>query len=283
MKRVLKWVGIVLGGLLGVIVVAGVVVYFLGGSKLNQTFDVPAVTLAVPTDAASVERGRHLVETIGVCQECHGDDLAGEILDEDLLCVYTDADFVRAIRHGVRPDGTPLVIMPSDYFNRLDDADLGAIIAYPRSLPPVDNEVPSTTIRPLGRLFVLLIDDLLPAQLIDHTAPRPADVEPGVTEAYGEYLATICTVCHKRDFSGGTLPGEGGDAPKAPNLTPASALSTWSEADFTSTLRTGVTPGGKELDTELMPWNRFRDLTDDEIRAIWMYLQSLPAVVGEND
>jgi mono/diheme cytochrome c family protein len=80
-KRVLKWVDIVLGGLLGVIVVAAVVGYFLGGSKLNDTFEVPAVTLAVPTDAASIERGRHLVETIGMCQECHGDNLAGEILD----------------------------------------------------------------------------------------------------------------------------------------------------------------------------------------------------------
>ena len=86
---------------------------------------------------------------------------------------YSDTDFVRAIRHGVRPDGTPLVLMPAEYYNKYNDEDLGAIIAYIKSLPPVDNELPETMAGPLARLFVLLEPSLLPAQLIDHDASRP--------------------------------------------------------------------------------------------------------------
>ena len=129
-KKVLKWLGIVLGGLLGVIVVAAVVLYFIAGSRLNETYDI---AVPVPTDDAAIQRGKHIAESYALCIGCHGDNLQGDIL-EDIPLVgnfaptnltrgrggigesYTDIDFVRAIRHGVGPDGKPLLIMPSEYF-----------------------------------------------------------------------------------------------------------------------------------------------------------------------
>ncbi len=193
---------------------------------------------------------------------------------------YSDADFVRAIRHGLGPDGKPLLVMPPNFFNNYNDDDLGAIIAYLKSLPPVDSELPTNTIGPLGRLFVLLDPELLPAQVIDHDAPRPPAIEPGVTKEYGEYLAVICSACHGQDMSGGPFSDEA-DAPEAPNLTPAGDIGQWSEEQFVVTIRTGVTPSGNELDDEFMQWENFREMTDDELKALWLYLTSLPAVEKE--
>ena len=166
---------------------------------------------------------------------------------------YTDIDYVRAIRHGVRPSGKALVLMPSEYYNKINDADLGAIIAYLKSLPPVDNELPKTKLGPLGRVITLLDGALVPASIIEHDAPRPRDVEPAVTADYGEYLAFICAICHADNLAGGSVPGEGGDAPLAPILTPKGALSNWSDVEFVNVLRTGTTPAGKRLDNEYMP------------------------------
>jgi mono/diheme cytochrome c family protein len=63
----------------------------------------------------------------------------------------------------------------------------------------------------------------------------------------------------------------------SPNLTPGSNLSTWSEQDFVTTLRSGMTPKGKVLRTE-MPWVYYGRMTDDELKAVWLYLHSLPAL-----
>ena len=171
--QVLKWAGIVIGGLVGLVVVALVVVYFVGGGRLSKTYDIQVAPVAIPTDDVAIARGKHLAESAVLCQECHGENLQGDILEDDLVFGrivasnltsgkggiggrYSDEDFVRAIRHGVRPDGTPLIIMPSEFFNKLGEADLGAVIAYIKSLPPVDNELPGTTAGPLARLIVLL-------------------------------------------------------------------------------------------------------------------------------
>ena len=183
---------------------------------------------------------------------------------------FSDEDFIRAIRHGVRPDGSPLIIMPSELFNKLGEADLGAVIAYIKSLPPADNELPSTTAGPLVRLLVLLEENLLPAQVIDHDAPFPSMPAPGVTAEYGKYLAVACTACHGDDLGG---QGEGG-----PNITAGGRPGKWSEADFINTLRTGVTPRGNNLDPENMPWKSFARLTDDELKAVWLYLRIVPTV-----
>ena len=233
MRRILKWVGIGVGGLLAVIVIAVLALILLGGRKVNKNYDISVV----PDDAEAVARGRHFVETVGLCQECHAENLAGEVLEDDPVFgklvpsnltsgkggiggTYTDIDYVRAIRHGVRPSGKPLVLMPSEIFNKIDDADLGAIIAYLKTLPPVDNELEGTSLGPLGKVITLVEGALVPASVIEHDAPRHRAIEPAVTAEYGEYLAFTCTICHADNLAGGSVPGEGGDAPLAPNLTP---------------------------------------------------------------
>ena len=82
---ILKWVGIVLGGILGVVLLAAVALFFLAGARLNREYDVQVASIAIPTDEAAVERGKHLVGTVGLRVECHGENLAGDIMEDDPL------------------------------------------------------------------------------------------------------------------------------------------------------------------------------------------------------
>ena len=97
-----------------------------------------------------------------------------------------------------------------------------------------------------------------------------------MTDAYGEYLAHICTVCHGVNLNGAPF-GPPGQEVVTPNLTPGGELATWSEEGFINALRTGVTPSGEMLEKKEMPWESFGQMTDGELKALWMYLQSLPA------
>jgi mono/diheme cytochrome c family protein len=289
MRSVLKWIGILSGALLGSALLALVGIYYITESKLNQTYNLQVEEIAIPTDRASVERGKHLVTTMGFCTECHLEDFSGEVWDVGPLVgklavknltpgqggvgrTFADADWVRAIRHGVGQDEKSLIFMPSHLYNRISDPDLGAIIAYLKQVPPVDNQQPETTIGPMARMFILQDPSTLPAQIIGHNKPRPPDPRPGVTAAYGEYLATVCIICHGENLAGEE--GTGGGL----NLTPAGNLGGWSEEDFIITMRTGNTPEGEILDEEIMPWRSLGQMTDDELKAIWLYLQTLPPV-----
>jgi mono/diheme cytochrome c family protein len=112
---------------------------------------------------------------------------------------------------------------------------------------------------------------------IDHMASHANALEPGVTVEYGKYLAsTTCIECHGAQLNG--IPfGPPGNQTPTPNLTPGGELAAWSEEEFMATLRTGVTPSGHQL-KDIMPWKYFGQMTDDELKAVWMYLQSLPAL-----
>lgn len=289
MRKVLKWLGILGGTLVGLAFLALTAIYYITETRLNQEYNIEVESLRIPTDQASIERGKHLVTTMGLCTDCHEENLAGAAWDDGPLLAkisvrnlttgdggagskFTDEDWIRAIRHGVGSDGKSLIAMPSNFYYRFSNADLGAIIAYLKQLPAVDNALPPTTIGPIGRLFILLDPSVLPAAIIDHDAPRPPEPVPGVTAEYGAYLATVCAVCHGQDLAGEE--GAGGGM----NLTPGGDLANWTEEDFIRSLRTGVTPEGETLDEELMPWKSIRQFSDDELKAIWLYLQSLPAV-----
>jgi hypothetical protein len=131
-------------------------------------------------------------------------------------------------------------------------------------------------VRPMGRVFLLLDPFLVQATLIDHDGPRPASPEPDISVEYGQYLSLICIDCHGQDFSGGEQVGAGW------NITTGGEVGTWSEDDFIRTLRTGVAPDGDELDTEMMPTRIFGALSDTELKAIWLFLQSLPPVESKD-
>jgi mono/diheme cytochrome c family protein len=190
---------------------------------------------------------------------------------------YSDEDWVRAIRHGIGPNRKPLLFMPSHEYNVLSDGDVAALIAYIRQLPAVDNELPDNSVGPLGRfLYVTGKLPLVPAELIDHDAPRAAAPEPGVTPAYGAYLATGCTGCHGNGLSGGAIPGAPPGTPVPTNITPdpETGIGNWSETDFFRAMREGKRPDGTAIDP-FMPWQTLAKMTDDEIRALWLYLHGL--------
>ena len=287
MPRWLRWTGRLLAGLVLLIVLAAVVVYAVTTLAIRRQYQLPDSTVRAATDSASLVWGQHLLEAIGKCQECHDGDLGGKVMVDAAafgrlvatnitpgpggIGDYSDADLERAIRHGVGPDGRPLVFMPSEAFAPMTDEDLAALMGYLRSVPPVERGHPEPRVGPVARVLYLLGNlPLLPVELIDHENPRP-DPEPGVTVEYGRYLATLggCRSCH-----GLTLAGDAN--PDAPDIT-VGRLGDWSEADFFRALREGRRPDGSVLDPEKMPWVRSGLMTDDEIRAVWTYLRSVPA------
>jgi cytochrome c5 len=293
MKKVFKWIGIILGSLTGLFLVAGVVLYFIGESRLNKTYDVPPSNLTLPTDAASLEFGKHRVETL--CEGCHGADLSGingwfkspvigEIDSANLTSgkggigsKFTTEDYVRAIRHGIDRQGKPIFMLAVVSTAHLSDEDLGAIIAYMKSVPAVDHETYGKHFTPLGAiLFAAGALPKLPAETVSHEAHVTAPAR-GATPQYGEYLVNTndCRVCHGPDLNGGSYP-DPTIKKISPNLAPGGELAFWTEEQFINTLRTGKAPGGQKLDPELMPWKFSRLFYDDELKAIWMYLQSLP-------
>jgi hypothetical protein len=188
---------------------------------------------------------------------------------------FTDADWERAIRYDLRHDGTSLIVMPSEIYVYLSEEDLAALIAYLKQVPPVDRELPATHLRLLGR--ALLVAGKLPILVAEKT-PRPtqvAVVSPEPTKEYGRYLADIsgCRGCHGLELSGGRVAGPSG-TPPASNLTP-SGLGSWTETDFVRALRTGRRPDDSTIDP-FMPWRFIGQMTDEELHAIWLYLQSVP-------
>jgi mono/diheme cytochrome c family protein len=283
----------VLGSIIGLAGVAGIAFFLIGNASLNKTHDFAPSNLAIPTDEASIERGKHFVETL--CQGCHGEDLGGGVLVDDPMLGYlgapnittgaggigqeftTDEDYVRAIRHGVAPDGKPIYMPAVISTSQLSDDDLGAIIAYLKTVPPVNKAAGGVLLKPMGKILLGAgAFGKIPVVTVSHEIHISA-IEPGVSVAYGEYLINThdCRVCHGQELAGGKHPDPTIDV-ITPNLTPGGEVGFWSEDDFLNTIRTGVTPSGHELDNNRMAWQTFSKLTDDELKAIYMYLHLLP-------
>jgi len=289
MRKIFKWLGILLLVLLGTGIVAYVAMVYVVKEKLNTVYETPQESIEFRSTPETIARGAYLYHIVAQCQECHGADLSGQIMVSDFIsgdivapnltsgkgglpADVTDTDLLRAIRHGVDKEGKSLILMLSNFFYYFSDADTTALIAYIRSAPPVDNELPHIRLGPLGYFYLLQDPALLPASVIDHQAARPPEPTPGVTEEYGRYLGLVCRSCHGENMAGGTAPGAG------LNLTPGGDLASWSEADYLTTMRTGITPSGRKLDPLLMPWEALGKLTDEDLKAIWLYLLSLPPV-----
>jgi mono/diheme cytochrome c family protein len=281
MRRVFKWIGIGVGSLLAVVIVLVVVLSFIGNAKLHAKRTVAVEDVPIPTDSAALARGSHLVHVL--CAECHGADLTGTaVLDNTPLgTVYSanitgldqirqDADLVRAIRHGVAPDGHQLAIMPSASFVHLSKEDLGAIIAYLKTIPR------SGTPRPLPQ-FTFLAKVLLgagkakifAAASMDHHTPFPAMPEIGANVATGEYYSRLCYECHGTNLQGGQPPNP--SSPPAPSL---AIVQQWSENGFLTLVQTGTTPEGRQLNPQYMPWKAFQNLSPDELKGLYLYLHN---------
>lgn len=295
MKKTIKWVGIVFGALLALVVAAVLAGYILGSTRMSRKYDLPDEAISVPADRESIDRGQHWAEVL--CVECHGEDLGGtKFFDDPTIgtinasnlttgeggarAEMSDPEIERAIRHAVDHDGRGLLIMPSEAYYYLSDEDLGAIIAYLKHAPPIDKEWGEPEVSFVGRVLIGLgiFRNVSAAEVIDHGALHPKPPVPSVTEDYGRYLAQVggCAACHGADLSGGKSPDPA--SPPGSNLTPGGHLGEWSEADFIDAMRTGIEPDGEEISSQFMPWKGIGQMTNDELRALWMYLQSLPAL-----
>jgi len=294
MKKALKWIAIGLGGLIVLVVIALAGLYFSTNARFNKTYDIDVETVVIQNDQASLARGEHWVSIH--CADCHSPDLGGGPFFDDpalgvvdspnltsgqggIASTYTDEDWVRVLRHGVKKDGRSVFIMPSGYFYYFNNQDLGSIIAYLKTAPPVDRQIRPPALKPMAKVLYGLgaFGDLLYAEVIPHET-RPPAPPVGVTVEYGEYMvnANGCRSCHGHELSGAKPPEPG--APLGPNLTPGSELAIWSQAEFLQSMRTGYTPDGDQLDPGFMPWPGLGRMTDEELSAIWLYLQSLPAL-----
>ena len=289
----MKLLGKILAGLVVVIVLLVGVAYAASSATVGKRFTVTDPAPPIPTDSASIARGKHFARAITKCVACHGDDLGGEVMIDNMLLgrvasvnltrgtggrgdSLTDAQIVTAIRHGVGGDGRALYIMPSATYQYLGDDDVAAIVAYVRSVPPVNRAEPVSRLGPLGRAMVATGKvQLSEAFEIDHTPKREPVPTAGPTAEYGKYLVTVgaCKVCHGPTLSGGKIEGPPSPVPAA-NITPE-GLKAYDEASFSRALREGIRPGGTPLNAS-MPWKLTREMNDVEIQAVWNYLQTVP-------
>ena len=271
MKRVLKWIGITLGTL---VIVAGVAIYGVSEYRLHQTFDIVAAPITVPTDSAALAAGRHIFETRG-CEGCHGPGLSGKVFFDDpwiarlvapnvpkAIRGYSDPELARLLRHGVRPSGLGVAVMPSSMFYHLDDQDLGALIAYLRTVPePAGHPLPSNSMRLLARVGLTMGQYKVEPRNITHDAPRPSKGPDAAS--LGRYIAmSSCTECHGERLQG--------DPQGAPALM---IVGGYTPSEFTKLMREGVPKDGKEREMmSPVARSRFSHFTDEEVNALYAFL-----------
>lgn len=315
MKKFFVWAGM---GIAALVLVVGVGLAWASSSanaKLSRTYSAHEVYFPVPMplgdeaiaegedpDTVALERaiarGEHLISARYACVDCHGANFGGGVMVDDpamgsLLGPnltrgagsatrdYTVADWDRIVRHGIRKDGRP-ALMPSEDFMAMSDQELSDIIAYIRSLPPVDNAVPASTLGPVGKVLVATGRFTLSAHLIEAEG-RPHPVLPPASEEsveFGGHLAMVCTGCHRQTFEGGPIVQGPPDWAPAANLTPhADGLGSYTYEAFEKVMRQGIRPNGEPVKMPMTIATTYASkMTETEMKALWVYLRSLPPI-----
>jgi len=281
------WIKRTLIGVASLVVVAAGAVFTLarlGDRKLERRVDVTVAAVPFASDAAAIERGNYLFRSRG-CGDCHGADGTGRVVVEDgtsmlirapnittgsggTTIAYTPVDWVRTIRHGVKPNGKPAMIMPSEEYNRFTDADLAALVAYIRQLPPKSGE--GAIIRlplPVRVLYAAgVFQDS--SEKIDHRLAPAQPVAEAVTAAHGAYVAHGCT---------GKIAGAPPSWPAAARLAPGegSVMTRYPDAaSFAAMLKTGKRPDGSEV-SKVMPFVALREMNEVDVRALHLHLTTM--------
>jgi hypothetical protein len=258
-----------------------------------------------------VERGRYLTAGLLGCETCHtqkdwqthgapnvpGMEMAGQVVPIDGLPGtivasnvtpdeetgagrWTDGELARTIREGIGHDGrTIFPMMPYSEYRDLSDEDVASVVVYLRSLPAVHHPLPKTQV-------------IFPVKYLINSAPEPVTgpvhgPDDTVPVKRGEYLANMGCGCHTPIDRGSPLPGMdwgGGEYLKGPwgevtsaNITPdASGIGYYDEATFIKTLRTGYV-GARKL-SSIMPFGEFKNLNDDDLKAIFAFLKTVAPV-----
>jgi mono/diheme cytochrome c family protein len=259
----------------------------------SATDPLAGVDLQAVALERAIRRGKHVVDSRTSCNGCHGNDFGGgTIIDLALIAHwvapnltagegsvtkgFTANDWDRAVRHGVRHNGHTSS-MPSQDFVNLSDHELSDIVAYIRSMPPVNRDLGAVKIGPLFAWVIATDPKVLVAFTIDHDKPHA--VEPPVeapSVELGQHIVQVCRGCHGPQLSGGKLAGDP-DMPIVANITPhETGLKSWSESDFIRALREGKRKDGTAI-SKMMPWTAYGQMTDTELKAVWAYLRTVPA------
>lgn len=231
--------------------------------------------------------GYHIVENAGLIGSF--DIYAGNITPA-AVGDWTDGELIRAIVEGINRDGKPLFpVMPYERYRHLDPEDLYAIVAYTRSLAPVENTVPEKKVKRMMKV----IERTFPGPYEPRPRPDPADAV-----AYGEYMATIsdCIMCHSTrtktgkmiegmGLAGGNefLVGSSGVVFSA-NISPdpETGIGDWSKEDFIDLFKSFaepyIVPESKKGENTAMPWVAFAGMTEEDLGAIYEYIMSVPPV-----
>jgi mono/diheme cytochrome c family protein len=237
----------------------------LGERKLDRTIEVAVAPVAYQ----EVRRWSNAAATCFAsrgCADCHGADGGGRLVVDDdkgmrvrapniaggapAVASYTPLDWVRTIRHGVKPNGRPVLIMPSEDWNRLTDGDVAALVAYTRQLPPAQGGGAEVSLpMPVKALYAAgLIRDA--AEKIDHRLPPAQPVPEAVSLEHGAYVANGCIACHGAKLTGGKIPGTPPDWPPAARLRPGegNAMARYPTPEsFAAMMKTGKRPDGSAV------------------------------------
>lgn len=275
---------------------------------MSARFTLWAGTLGVVASAAvaetQLERGEYLVRGPMGCGNCHtlqgpeGPDMSKElaggqlIIDDEMMQAYSpnitpagpvgqwsDAELARAIREGIRPDGSLIgPPMPFTFYRALSDADLAAVVAFLRTLPPIENETPKSVYHiPLPPAY---------GPPVEHVA----DIPRGPTVEYGAYIAgpvAHCLECHTPFGPQGpmidTALGQGGfefpgpwGVSVAPNITSSGdGLANYTDDEIKTMITQGRRPDGSPM-LPPMPYGHFAGMTPEDLEALVLYLRTLP-------
>ena len=305
----------------GIGVVALVIALGLGYLFLAYPDAGPVRDLTVEATPKRIARGSYLANHVSVCIDCHStrnwDYFAGPIVpgtegkggdtfDESLGFPGTivahnitpgrpgsasDGQLYRAITSGVDKEGKALFpFMPYPRYNRMSEEDILSLIAYIRTLKPIENPTSPTRLR-------------FPLNLIVRTMPMKRTPQPGPDTSnvykYGEYLmnAAACADCHTKQVKGKPVPGMefagGFEFPlpnkcivRTSNITPdeETGIGAWSESDFIVRFKYYDTPEAKTLKVEevgyqsVMPWAMYAGMTERDLAAIYKYLRTVEPV-----
>lgn len=285
--KLLKILAAMILGAIALVVALLAGFYFGTEWFFDRTYKAKLADFDARPNKERLARGEHLVTALLDCGGCHGDDLGGQVVVDDLwvgrivapnltsgegglALGYGEKDWARAVRHAIASDGRGLALMPSDAMGELSDEDLEAVVAHLRDLPPVDREISKGFFGPGGR--VLLLTGGLPywaPKLADKKLDGQESVEPDDTRVYGRYLAQIggCYACH-----GEKLEGKQVGKHHAPALR-AAALDGWTQDDFDTLLERGATYDGRDLPSDLQGHRAFGKLTKTERKALWAWLK----------
>lgn len=293
MKKFLKWTGIVLLSLVLIVIISSWALARKFNKEFEKVHTLTPAPVTIPTDSAAIARGKVL--TVG-CQNCHEKDFGGKVFfDDPSIGVlpssnltravgsetegYTDEDFVRAIRHGLNKKGNPLMVMPSEAYTHFSDEDLGAIIAYLKTLEPIDRKFEKRYFTYMSQVMAGagMFGNLFAYNIIDHEKAKNITAPPiGNSIEYGEYVVKFdgCRVCHGANLGGGKSPDP--VSPPVPDISKSGNSGKWTLEQFTSFFKTGKTPDGRMPNVQFMPWEGVGALSEVEIEGLYNYIHSLP-------